>query len=85
LLKLSNLDEKINVLAKIWGEINAIHPCREGNGRTTRLFLSELALFNGIQLQWELLTKEENLEGSKKSLRCDYSINIKLLHKIMKH
>jgi cell filamentation protein len=30
--------------AWFWSEINAIHPFREGNGRTQTLFLAEMAL-----------------------------------------
>jgi cell filamentation protein, protein adenylyltransferase len=34
------------------GEINAIHPFREGNGRTQREFIRQLALHAGHPLSW---------------------------------
>jgi cell filamentation protein len=47
------------------GEINAIHPFREGNGRTQREFLRCLALHAGHPLTWAALTPEENNEASR--------------------
>ena len=34
------------------GEINAIHPFREGNGRTERIFISQLIRFNGYDIDF---------------------------------
>ena len=47
------------------GEINAIHPFREGNGRTQREFIRTLALHAGHKLTWRNLTPEENNEASR--------------------
>ncbi|GJF28034.1 hypothetical protein KNE206_07340 [Kitasatospora sp. NE20-6] len=35
--------EFIRALADLYGDVNAIHPFREGNGRTQRAFLAQLA------------------------------------------
>lgn len=40
------------------GEINAIHPFREGNGRTQREFLSQLAYQNGGSIAWHRLERD---------------------------
>jgi len=34
------------------GELNYIHPFREGNGRVIREFYRNLALFNGYRINW---------------------------------
>jgi cell filamentation protein len=34
------------------GEINALHPFREGNGRAQREFISHLAYANGYCIAW---------------------------------
>jgi cell filamentation protein len=47
------------------GELNAIHPFREGNGRAQREFLRSLALHAGHPLTWANLTPEENNEASR--------------------
>jgi cell filamentation protein len=35
------------------GEINALHPFREGNGRAQREFISHLAYKNGYYIEWQ--------------------------------
>ena len=40
-------------------EINAIHPFREGNGRTQREFIRQLAVDAGHTISWEGFTQEE--------------------------
>ncbi len=47
------------------GEINAIHPFREGNGRAQREFVRTLALQADHPLTWANLTPEENNEASR--------------------
>ena len=49
------------------GEINAVHPFREGNGRTQREFLRTLALGAGHRLTWAGLTPDENNTASRLS------------------
>jgi cell filamentation protein len=46
------------------GEINAIHPFREGNGRTQREFIRQLALNAGHTLSWAGFSLDENIEAS---------------------
>ena len=47
------------------GEINAIHPFREGNGRSQREFIRSLALHAGQPVTWAGLTPDENNEASR--------------------
>lgn len=49
------------------GEINAVHPFREGNGRTQREFIRTLALAAGHRLTWAGLTPDENNTASRVS------------------
>ena len=49
------------------GEINAIHPFREGNGRTQREFLRQLAVAAGHTISWEGFTQEEMVVASIRS------------------
>ncbi len=49
------------------GEINAIHPFREGNGRAQREFLRQLALHAGHPLSWAGFTQAEMVEASIRS------------------
>ena len=43
----------IRRLAHYLAELNALHPFREGNGRTVREFARQLALNAGYRLDWE--------------------------------
>jgi len=53
------------------GEMNAIHPFRDGNGRTQREFVRELGLRNGLMMDWNKVSREEMIEASRRSLRVD--------------
>ncbi len=55
------------------GEINAVHPFREGNGRTQREFVRELGLRNGFTIDWRRISREEMIEASRRTLRIDNS------------
>ena len=52
-------------------EINAVHPFREGNGRTQRAFVGQLAEQAGYHLAWEKLTPERNVETAVAAMRGD--------------
>lgn len=59
--------------AYYFGEINAIHPFREGNGRTQREFIRQLAAVGGHSLIWKHTSPEEMIDASQRSfLRKDY-------------
>lgn len=55
------------------GDINAIHPFREGNGRTQREFIRELGSHNGGEIDWTQVSSEQMIEASRRSLRVDNS------------
>ena len=60
-------------LAYYLGEINAIHPFREGNGRTQRIFIVQLAREAGFELSFNQVTQEEMIKASIQAHKCDYS------------
>jgi cell filamentation protein len=49
------------------GEINAIHPFRDGNGRAQREFLRELGLQAGFVIDWRKTTPAEMIAASHTS------------------
>ena len=55
-------------LAYYFGEINAIHPFREGNGRTQRVFIKYLCNVLGYNVEFSKISKEEMLEASIESM-----------------
>lgn len=58
-------------LAHYYGEINAVHPFREGNGRAQRAFLGQLARDAGWRLAWAGLDRATNDRASAASLHGD--------------
>lgn len=55
--------------AYFFGEMNAVHPFREGNGRAQREFFRELAVEADFELAWDLVPQEEVLAASIASFR----------------
>jgi cell filamentation protein len=55
----------VDGLTVLFAQLNALHPFREGNGRTLRAFLAQLARAAGHPLRWAGLTAEENLAASR--------------------
>jgi cell filamentation protein len=46
------------------GELNTIHPFREGNGRTQREFIRELAAEDGRRINWNRVTRQQMYDAS---------------------
>lgn len=67
---LENYDkEKLSIrLAYYLSELNVLHPFREGNGRTIREFIRELAYKNGYILDLRKSTAKEIFDASVKSV-----------------
>jgi cell filamentation protein len=55
-------------LAYYYGELNALHPFREGNGRTQRVLLRQLSVAAGWRLDWSQLSEHRNIEASRRNL-----------------
>lgn len=64
-------------LGQLFLDINMLHPFREGNGRSQRLFIGDLAKENGYYLEWANISKEEMIQISKND-------NVKEVAKIFK-
>ena len=55
-------------MAYYLSELNVLHPFREGNGRTNREFIRQLALENGYILNLKNVSPEDVLNASIKSV-----------------
>lgn len=49
------------------GEINALHPFREGNGRAQREFINHLAYKNGYFIEWKNVSQQDMIQASMES------------------
>ncbi|MDR2869023.1 MAG: Fic family protein [Deferribacteraceae bacterium] len=68
-----DIDAFSKKLAYYFGEINALHPFREGNGRTQRIFIAELAEQAGYWLDFSNISQKEMIEASAASWKGDYA------------
>ncbi|MDD9309822.1 Fic family protein [Cytobacillus firmus] len=67
-LKGLNVDDFSSRASYYMGEINMIHPFREGNGRAQREFIRTLAVKNGYELDWNRVDPERLLKASIRSV-----------------
>lgn len=63
--------EFVERLAYHLGEVNALHPFREGNGRAQRAFFAQLSREAGWEVRWSRLDGQTNDNASRASLRGD--------------
>ncbi|HBP39158.1 MAG TPA: cell filamentation protein Fic [Clostridiales bacterium] len=59
-------------LAYYLSEINVLHPFREGNGRTQRLFIEYLASVGGVEVDFSEVTNREMIIASANSFAKEY-------------
>ena len=92
--RLRSREDLLFFISKYYGEINVIHPFREGNGRALRTFmvlivdyLSNINPNLNYELQYSLWTKENREELLKAtidcSLKCDYSGIMECFDKVL--
>ena len=73
-LKGMDKDQFSGKAAEVMGELNLLHPFREGNGRTQREFMRQLAQNAGWELNFEQVTKEQMTEASIAAMKMDYRL-----------
>ena len=52
-------------LTALLADVNALHPFREGNGRTQRAFLTQLARDAGYRLRWDVVDRDANIDAAR--------------------
>lgn len=71
-------------LAFCLGELNMIHPFREGNGRTQRIYIEQLCLNNGrFEIDFTEITKEEMIAASVRSANASNDMLEELIEKCL--
>jgi cell filamentation protein len=78
---LYNLEKQVFIskMAYYMGEINALHPFREGNGRVSREFFRQLALHPNYLLDFSITKKEDLLAADINAFNGAYDDLIALL------
>jgi len=73
----------INRLAYYMGEVNALHPFREGNGRSCRAFFTILAKAAGYMLDFHTIQPDDLLEADIKAFDKNYEPLVSILDRIV--
>ncbi len=66
------------------GEVNAVHPFREGNGRAQRAFFEQLAGEARFILDWQHLDADRNVAASAAIMRGDPTLMRKMLDELVR-
>lgn len=69
-------------LAWYLSEINVLHPFREGNGRTQRLFIEYLATVAGYRVDFSKVSPREMIVASADSFACEYDAIYRMFDRI---
>jgi cell filamentation protein len=77
-------DMFVGRLAYYLGEVNALHPFREGNGRAQRAFFAQLARDAGFTIAWQHLDAARNVEASVAIMRGDPEPMRKMLEAVVR-
>jgi cell filamentation protein len=72
-------------LTALLAALNRLHPFREGNGRTQRTFLQQLAAQAGHQLRWTAMDPEQNVLACRAAFDGDTNPLRELLAPLIRH
>jgi len=73
LLRDLDADTFVTNASDLLADVNALHAFREGNGRSQRAFLSQLAAQAGHPLVWPIGAEQRNIDASRAAHRGDNS------------
>ena len=82
-LKGLELNSFCKELAFCMSEVNSIHPFREGNGRTARIYFSQLVENAGYKLRFNKIDKEDLLLADVLAYRGNHQLLIEILNQIV--
>ena len=82
-LKNETKEDFINDIVELAMDLNALHPFREGNGRTTHLYLQLLAERAGYSLKYGEVSHEEIIEADKQAFLGNDKLIKEMYNKII--
>ncbi|MDV7210045.1 putative adenosine monophosphate-protein transferase Fic [Azotobacter beijerinckii] len=63
----------IPAVAECFGDINMLHPFREGNGRAQRILFEHLIVNAGFEISWWAVEESEWIKANIAAVFCDYT------------
>lgn len=74
-------DALIAAVAESFGDLNMVHPFREGNGRAQRILYEHMILNSGYEVDWWKVGPQEWLAANIAAVVCDYSALARIFDK----
>lgn len=65
-------------VAEYFGDLNVIHPFREGNGRAQRILFEHLIVNAGYEISWWAVEEDEWIQANIDAVVCDYAALIRV-------
>jgi len=62
----------VTASAELFGDLNVVHPFREGNGRTQRILFEHIIVNAGYEISWWAVDAEEWTQANIDAVVCDY-------------
>ena len=63
----------INACAELFGDLNVVHPFREGNGRAQRILFEHIIVNAGYEISWWPVEAGEWIQANIDAVGCDYA------------
>ncbi|NWD72469.1 Fic family protein, partial [Pseudomonas gingeri] len=64
--------ELVTQIAEAYGDLNVIHPFREGNGRAQRILFEQIIVNAGFSVNWWLVKNAAWIPANIDAVACDY-------------
>ncbi|WP_313024847.1 putative adenosine monophosphate-protein transferase Fic [Pseudomonas lopnurensis] len=64
--------ELVAAAATLFGDLNMIHPFREGNGRAQRILFEHIVINAGYEISWWAVEEGEWVQANIEAVTCDY-------------
>lgn len=65
--------ELVLAVAELFGDLNVIHPFREGNGRAQRILFEHIIINAGYEIDWWVVQEGEWMQANIDAVICDYT------------
>ncbi|MFI8482888.1 putative adenosine monophosphate-protein transferase Fic [Pseudomonas sp. NPDC078700] len=66
-------DQLVLAVAELFGDLNVIHPFREGNGRAQRILFEHIVINAGYEIDWWSVQEGEWMQANIDAVVCDYA------------
>jgi cell filamentation protein len=63
----------ISAAAELFGDLNVVHPFREGNGRAQRILFEHIIVNAGYEISWWPVDAQEWIQANVDAVVCDYA------------